>query len=355
MDEETALLILRLQAEDVEDIIRSAKGKQREGEVDDFRMALQLYGAEVEGHFLFLSDSSLATSMARANHQDGELISQLTDQEDQATRDRDLARRAEEDEGAVTTEDPEDLAGKPYSSYNVIDEFIEKFANQYMPCLEDNDEPPRSESSKLAASRKQTSKTVIKHPVTLRQCVVCMDRFPPQAIARAPCHHDYCRRCLADLFTRSLADESLFPPRCCRQNIPAEENHFFISWKLVEAYRARKLEMETPNRTYCHQPNCNSFIPPRSITNDIGECPRCRSFTCTTCKKASHQGDCPEDTATNELLRLAEDEGWQRCYACSRVVELRHGCNHISEQMRSLMTSSQKARIIYLMLISSSS
>ncbi|THW44345.1 hypothetical protein D6C78_05647, partial [Aureobasidium pullulans] len=31
-----------------------------------------------------------------------------------------------------------------------------------------------------------------------------------------------------------------------------------------------------------------------------------------------------------QLLELAEREQWQRCYSCTRLVVLAHGCNHIS-------------------------
>lgn len=48
------------------------------------------------------------------------------------------------------------------------------------------------------------------------------------------------------------------------------------------------------------------------------------------CKGAAHQGDCPEDEASNQLLALAEQEGWKRCPGCHRMVELTHGCYHMS-------------------------
>lgn len=30
------------------------------------------------------------------------------------------------------------------------------------------------------------------------------------------------------------------------------------------------------------------------------------------------------------LLALVKENGWQRCYACWRLVELVHGCNHMT-------------------------
>jgi hypothetical protein len=50
---------------------------------------------------------------------------------------------------------------------------------------------------------------------------------------------------------------------------------------------------------------------------------------CTMCKGGEHLGDCPKDSAILEVLELAKKEGWKRCSKCNRVIELKHGCNHI--------------------------
>lgn len=102
---------------------------------------------------------------------------------------------------------------------------------------------------------------------------------------------------------------------------------------MVRRYVAKKLEMDTPNRTYCHKPDCSLFIPSQDTKGDeVAACPRCRSKTCVLCKGAAHDGmDCPEDEGGRQLLELAEQQGWKQCSTCHRVVELRTGCNHISK------------------------
>lgn len=41
-------------------------------------------------------------------------------------------------------------------------------------------------------------------------------------------------------------------------------------------------------------------------------------------------GDCPNDTSLQLLLETARENGWQRFFSCCRMVELDHGCKHIT-------------------------
>lgn len=170
-------------------------------------------------------------------------------------------------------------------------------------------------------------------PVAKSRCCTCGDDVPFYDAARAPCGHEYCRGCLRELFTLSLTDETLFPPRCCREPIPADKDRFFLTSKLLAEFQARKVEMETPDRTYCHVPECSKFIAPDNIEHQIGKCVTCNARTCSVCKAAAHVGDCPEDPATKVLEGIAAENGWKRCGGCRRMVDLMSGCNHISKSM----------------------
>lgn len=167
-----------------------------------------------------------------------------------------------------------------------------------------------------------------------RECLICTESFRSHNLALLPCHHEYCRGCLRQLFTSALTDESLIPVRCCRQNIVDTEFRVqvLLGHELLGKYRAKKVEVETPNRTYCHKQECSAFIPPQHIVSDLATCPECQATTCSICKAATHEGtDCPEDEAAQQLLEMANGEGWKQCHACNTVVELMEGCNHMSE------------------------
>ncbi|KAJ5277226.1 hypothetical protein N7524_003379 [Penicillium chrysogenum] len=59
-------------------------------------------------------------------------------------------------------------------------------------------------------------------PVVLRKCIACSESRPESDTIQNSCSHVYCQGCVIRLLQNALADESLFPPRCCRQPLPLE-------------------------------------------------------------------------------------------------------------------------------------
>lgn len=313
IDTESLMLAIQLQRQDLDDCELLRKGKHREDEIIDSDVALETCRQELDEIATLISDQKLCISIARAVESDAQLIAEVKTAEEQAASDRAFALRLSGNPHATPTTNLANENKRPAD--HLDDSSIERFK------LMNRFEPDHAESSSSAASR-------IEPPS--RECVACADRFPPSALSRSPCYHEYCRDCLVGLVQASLRDESLFPPRCCTQPIPIETGPWF-SPTLVGEFRAKKLEHDTPNRTYCSKPSCSTFVPPAFIANDVARCPKCSHKTCVHCKGPSHQGLCPSDTASQRVLELAAQEGWQQCKACGRVVELEQGCNHISE------------------------
>ncbi|KAI1661645.1 IBR finger domain-containing protein [Daldinia decipiens] len=190
------------------------------------------------------------------------------------------------------------------------------------------DEQPESSSWATARiSRKYASPEL--------DCLACGEKYIYLDVMRAPCGHLYCRECLAQLFRSAMSDESLFPPRCCQQNIPLRGLVFSLPKELIREFRAKEVEFSTPRRTYCHQPECSAFIPPKNHVGDIAICMDCGVQTCITCKGPSHNGDCPDDKDLQEVLELAQEHGWQQCYNCLSLIELSDGCYHMTCKCRS--------------------
>jgi hypothetical protein len=146
-------------------------------------------------------------------------------------------------------------------------------------------------------------------------------------ILRAPCRDYYCGECVEHLFRQSMVDEQYFPPRCHKQEIFISQSKGLIGHDLAATFEAKYIELNTPNRTYCYDVTCNTFISPQAIDGDIGTCGRCNKRTCSMCKASMHPGDCPQDKALQQLIETAEQQGWKRCQRCSRMIELTHGCN----------------------------
>ena len=169
-------------------------------------------------------------------------------------------------------------------------------------------------------------------PVQLIACVACSDDIHPNDIVQVPCGHHYCRDCLENLYNSCMTDETLFPPRCCHQEFPWNVVKAYLTQKCRSKFGAKRVELETQDRTYCHVSACSAFIRPVHIMGRLASCPRreCGLNTCTLCKGRYHIGFCPRDTTMDALLGAAARNGWQKCYVCRRIIELKTGCNHMT-------------------------
>jgi hypothetical protein len=126
------------------------------------------------------------------------------------------------------------------------------------------------------------------------------------------------------------------PPKCCTADvIPLKhveklfDNNFKKNWNL------KFQEYTTKNRIYCPARRCGEWIKPGNIHKEdgrkYGKCGRCKTKVCCLCNGKWHgTKDCPKDEETNRLLETAKQAGWQRCYSCRTMVELKEGCNHMT-------------------------
>lgn len=316
---------LEMQLEDLNSLLFSSKGKQRQGEIPDFELALDSYKVEIESQLMLLGDREMCHSIASAVRLDANIIKEFVAQEEEASSDRKLALKSSN--GVIPVDSEPNTARK---EPGLEEDLLNKLETIYVsPPDLDEDSSRQAGSSSWTAAQKQ--------PHTIyRSCTACTEDYPVHNIAScSQCPHEYCRGCLRRLFSDSLTDESLFPPRCCGSPIDIGDVLEFLPPRLVGEFKAKSLELGTPNRTYCHKPTCSLFIPPPAISEDIGTCIGCHHETCTICKGPAHSGrDCPDDAGTQALLEVAAENGWQRCYQCHRMVELNFGCYHISKSTR---------------------
>ncbi|PVH84534.1 hypothetical protein DL98DRAFT_485129 [Cadophora sp. DSE1049] len=314
MDSETAALILQLHIEDSDELFSSCEGKGKgiEGVVSDTQIALQLYRDELQRNANIISDQNMTRSMARACQTDGNMLALSFSQEQRETRDRQVALRLSGEAAPLAI--TERAANE---DEELDDEMLEKLSALYI----------------CAAGEEQSSKWAASRPskVPKRHCTACRETFSFSELGRAPCTHEYCRTCLQDLFNASMTDDTLLPPRCCRQPItPTTNIRIYLTPSIAHLYSAKKIEFDTPNRTSRSNPLCSSFIRTEYVVEEKATCQVCEAVTCTICKGAEHGGDCPEDEALKMVLETARENQWQRCYNCHRLVELDTGCNHMT-------------------------
>lgn len=329
MDEASAALIIQLQIEDSHELSTEfeGKGKAREGDLTDIQFALELYKETLEETASIINDRLMTKSIARACQEDGNIVAASLSEEQTAAGDRETACRL----GGIAY--PSTVEPWTITAEQMDEELLAKLTALYVS------EPTESilgrnydydGGSTAAGSSTWAASRAISSQNADRQCAACQERTKFYNVARVPCGHEYCRECLQDLYQASMTDDSLFPPRCCRQPITSGGVRLFLTAEIMRRYEQKKLEFDTPNRTYCSNPRWSAFIRTENIIDEKGTCPECRAITCTMCKAADHGGDCPADTGSQQLLETAHENGWQRCYSCHRVVDLVFGCNHIT-------------------------
>ena len=128
------------------------------------------------------------------------------------------------------------------------------------------------------------------------------------------------------------------PPKCCTSDcIPLKHVDKLFDDKFKIRWNRKYQEFTTKNRIYCPAKGCGSWIPPRDIHMDkeakrkYGKCNRCKTKVCATCNGKWHGSrPCQNDEETSKFQEMAKEEGWQRCYNCSAMVELKEGCNHMT-------------------------
>ncbi|OTB15671.1 hypothetical protein K445DRAFT_28509, partial [Daldinia sp. EC12] len=169
------------------------------------------------------------------------------------------------------------------------------------------------------------------------ECIVCLDDLPSSKAAKLKCGHRMCKSCLKRSFKLSVKDPAQMPPRCCTADcIPLKhvENLFDVDFK--RTWNRKFHEFSTRNRVYCPGKRCGRWIRPDQIRlhrngRKVGRCGSCHTRVCCECNNKWHgSSPCAADEETNQILQQAKEEGWQRCFNCRNMVELKEGCNHMT-------------------------
>ncbi|KIL93106.1 hypothetical protein FAVG1_03083 [Fusarium avenaceum] len=283
------------------------------------------------------ADYALALSIARAFETDAPLIAALLREDEQAERDRNLAQRLQQDPGLRPPIPAHEDGARPGYLDNESFEIFRRF-NIPPPTTDATvptaySVPTAFEDTRSRLARLNlTSSPAIQSPET-KECISCSDKLPVSEIFEAPCSHKLCQLCLVHWIRTYLRDGSSFPLKCCGKIIPIARDNPLISEELFREYEARKVELETKDRTCCSNAACAAFIPLLSIQGDIASCILCGKETCVKCKSGRHPNSCSglRDAETREVLAMAEAEGWRQCGQCHYMVSLSFGCNHISK------------------------
>jgi hypothetical protein len=105
IDQPTFDLIVQLQLQDADLYFESSKGKSREPTDED--LAFHLQNEEWESICQFLEDRRMAMSFAAAVQADGQVLAESQVEEENASKDRDFARRWADDRRVMPPSDVE--------------------------------------------------------------------------------------------------------------------------------------------------------------------------------------------------------------------------------------------------------
>ncbi|KAH9747466.1 RING-type domain-containing protein [Citrus sinensis] len=187
-------------------------------------------------------------------------------------------------------------------------------------------------------------------------CSICCEDKPYPMMITMKCSHKFCSHCMRT-YIDGKVQSSQVPIRCpqlrCKYFISTVECKSFLPLSSYESLETALAEANIlhSDRIYCPFPNCSVLLDPReclsarassSSQSDSScvECPVCERFICVECGVPWHSSlSCEEyqnlpleerDAGDITLHRLAQNKRWRRCQQCRRMIELTHGCYHMT-------------------------
>jgi E3 ubiquitin-protein ligase RNF144 len=338
MDAETDKLTIQLQLIDIKDLLDSLSADEdREG---DTRRSFELIESDLQRQLQVLEDRILTLKIMREEYGDYRNFSEPMEEEKPDTADHQLSTRLQD----VTISDSDSEYSEELDTGSASDvsdceedEQWEMAKELYADAFDETmDRLPlehdRTEEAAGAEVKASTSKQ-IDGSDALTKCCACMEVVRSKNVLTLRCKpeaHGYCRECLVDLFTSAIDNPTLFPPRCCKLPIPLDICRVLLPKELMKKFDLKVEELATPNPTYCSNAECSQFIRSQEIKAEVGTCVFCKEDTCVRCKCKNHEGLCPSDPHVQLLMDVAKRGKWQQCTKCNNMVELAHGCLHMT-------------------------
>lgn len=204
---------------------------------------------------------------------------------------------------------------------------------------------------------------VISFPTTedesVANCSICCEERLSPMMMTMKCSHKFCSNCMKTYVEEKL-QSSQVPIRCpqlgCKYRISTSECRFFLPVTSYEIFERAHTNFTEANilgsdKFYCPYSNCSALLDRHeclsaraSSSNHSDssclECPACQKLICVDCGVPWHSSmTCEEyqnlpleERATGDvtLHRLAQNKRWRQCQQCQRMIELTHGCYHMT-------------------------
>lgn len=308
-------MILRLLLEDLDDLENRQKGKQGTGKETDLEIAISCLREDIRAMQTSIDDEILALSTSTAIATDQKILASLQREERLANQDHQLALALSN--GTSTSNRTNALDVSSDDDDNAVSIVMgDLMGRMSVSGASNNGEG----SSYMRSSRGDL----------MSECASCLTEVD-SIMFKGACGHGFCLDCVRQMFLGAIRDEELYPPRCCGNVIPPGVALRILNYEELRNFSERALEWTAKDRLYCAEPTCSKFIPPFAIRDEHGTCPECHQRTHVPCRSLAHpRVDCPMDEPLHAILEMADAENWKRCFNCRTMVELHHGCNHMT-------------------------
>jgi E3 ubiquitin-protein ligase RNF144 len=159
-----------------------------------------------------------------------------------------------------------------------------------------------------------------------RECMSCHDAQLPFDMTTLACECRFCHECARMMVHIGVRDNET--ANCLHGPIDITSIEDILRNGLAQQYRRGEIERSALNPVYCVRQDCAMFLGSGEGLREI-QCQRCRTTTCARCNTKAHVGDCNDDAGVREVLRVADENQWQRCPGCRTMVERPSGCNNV--------------------------
>ncbi|TDL23936.1 hypothetical protein BD410DRAFT_720326 [Rickenella mellea] len=314
------------------------KGKRRaDAPLSDIDLAIQLSLEEANSALSDLRDYKLARSIDVALDVDQDVLDEWNRSEIQAQQDRAMALRL-----SGVTPNPHLRPLAPTMPSTSLGSTSRRTKEQEIRSSTPDDQPETEEvrtmPSKTSSVLQRSSVMSSRKSLPARQCAICLETTTGTTY-RAPCGDYYDIECLVQTIDMATRDDSLLPLRCCRQEIPVNQVRLYVPSRMWSIFEKRLKEFNTADRLYCSNKACNGFLGERTTYSSSVGCGSCGISTCSRCTTLAHAIGAPcdpeaADAGVQQVIALGQEAGWQRCPQCRQMVELAHGCYHMTCRCR---------------------
>ncbi|CAL9234015.1 unnamed protein product [Arabidopsis halleri] len=191
---------------------------------------------------------------------------------------------------------------------------------------------------------------VSRDDVKAEICGICVEETDAERMlfTTDQCLHRHCFICVKQHVEVKLLSGTV--PTClddeCTFKLTLESCGKVLTPKLIEMWKQKMKEDSIPaaERIYCPYPNCSMLMSKTELSSEadqsnVRSCVKCCGLFCIDCKVPSHTDlSCDDykklhpDPLVDDLKlkSLAKEKEWRHCAKCRHLIELSHGCNHMT-------------------------